>query len=77
MDPEQQRPVVEKQLANTTVHNITWRGVTVTVNDRKTKHPSTIVDNVEGIVKSGSSIPRMNIPRTEETDGSVKGNAAQ
>ncbi|KAL6399575.1 hypothetical protein AUP68_18125 [Ilyonectria robusta] len=55
MDPEQ-RPVAEKHLLNTTVKNLTWRGVTVTVKDRETKQPKTIVDNVEGIVEAGSSI---------------------
>ncbi|KFZ23174.1 hypothetical protein V502_02345, partial [Pseudogymnoascus sp. VKM F-4520 (FW-2644)] len=53
MDLEQ-RPVAQKQLVNTSVRNITWRGVTVTVNDRKTKQSKTIVDNVEGIVNAGS-----------------------
>lgn len=52
MDVEQ-RPVVEKHLLNTTVKNITWSGVTVTVKDRETKEPKTIVDNVEGIVEAG------------------------
>ncbi|KAI5460401.1 P-loop containing nucleoside triphosphate hydrolase protein [Mariannaea sp. PMI_226] len=52
MDPEE-RPVAEKHLLNTNVKNITWRGVTVTVRDRETKQPKTIVDNVEGIVEAG------------------------
>ncbi|KAJ4324157.1 hypothetical protein N0V84_003990 [Fusarium piperis] len=46
-------PVAEKHLLNTTVKNLTWRGVTVTVKDRETKKPKTIVDNVEGIVEAG------------------------
>lgn len=40
-------------LLNTTVHNFTWRGVTVTVKDRNTKEPRHIVNNVEGIVEAG------------------------
>ncbi|KAF7554653.1 hypothetical protein G7046_g6761 [Stylonectria norvegica] len=52
MDPEQ-RPVAEKHLQNTTVKNITWRGVTVTVKDRESKKPKTIVDNVDGVVDAG------------------------
>ncbi|RYP63670.1 hypothetical protein DL771_009158 [Monosporascus sp. 5C6A] len=43
----------EAHLLNTTVHNLTWRGVTVTVKDRNTKHLRNIVDNVEGIVEAG------------------------
>ncbi|KFZ01444.1 hypothetical protein V500_00768 [Pseudogymnoascus sp. VKM F-4518 (FW-2643)] len=55
MDLEQ-RPVAQKQLVNTNVRSIAWRGVTVTVNDRKTKQSKTIVDNVEGTVNAGSFI---------------------
>lgn len=53
----EQGAVDELQLRNTTVHNISWKGVTVTVKDRETKLPKTIVDNVEGIVKAGMPIP--------------------
>ncbi|EEU43207.1 uncharacterized protein NECHADRAFT_95486 [Fusarium vanettenii 77-13-4] len=52
MDLEE-RPVAEKHLLNTTVKNLTWRGVTVTVKDRETKEPKAIVDNVEGVVEAG------------------------
>ncbi|KAF5025872.1 hypothetical protein F66182_2041 [Fusarium sp. NRRL 66182] len=52
MDSEQ-RPVAEKHLLNTTIKNLTWRGVTVTVKDGATKKPKTIVDNVQGIVEAG------------------------
>lgn len=52
MDLEE-NPVAEKHLLNTTVKNLTWRGVTVTVKDRETKEPKTIVDNVEGVVEAG------------------------
>jgi hypothetical protein len=43
----------EHHLHNTTVKNITWTGVSVTVKDRETKQPRAIVDNVEGIVEAG------------------------
>ncbi|RSL63673.1 hypothetical protein CEP53_004346 [Fusarium sp. AF-6] len=52
MDLEE-RSVAEKHLFNTTVKNLTWRGVTVTVKDRETKELKTIVDNVEGVVEAG------------------------
>ncbi|KPM46008.1 hypothetical protein AK830_g531 [Neonectria ditissima] len=52
MDVEQ-RPVAEKHLVNSTVKNLTWRGVTVTVKDRVSKDLKTIVDNVDGIVEAG------------------------
>ncbi|KLO88268.1 ATP-binding cassette protein [Fusarium fujikuroi] len=52
MDSEQ-RPVAEKHLLNTTIKNFTWCNVTVTVEDRETKQPKAIVDNVEGIVEAG------------------------
>ncbi|KAK3938488.1 P-loop containing nucleoside triphosphate hydrolase protein [Diplogelasinospora grovesii] len=47
------RAVAEAHLMNTTVRNITWTGVTVTVKDRETKQPKTIVENVSGIVEAG------------------------
>ncbi|KAH7002040.1 P-loop containing nucleoside triphosphate hydrolase protein [Ilyonectria destructans] len=52
MDLEQ-RPVAEKHLLNTTVKNLTWRGVTVTVKDRESKELKPIVHNVEGVVEAG------------------------
>lgn len=78
MDLEQ-RPAAEKQLTNITVHNIIWRGVTVTVTDRKTKQSKTLVDNVEGIVKAGSFhsiISSLSIPGSKESNTSIKENAA-
>lgn len=62
MDVERQVHA-EVHLMNTTVQNITWRGVTVTVKDRETKLPKTIVENVEGIVEAGMSIRRFVLPR--------------
>lgn len=45
--------VAEAHLQNTTIRNITWKGVTVTVKDRDTKQLKAIVENVEGIVEAG------------------------
>lgn len=49
--------LMEEHLVNTTVKNITWTGVTVTVKDRETKQPRTIVDDVSGIVEAGTYSP--------------------
>ncbi|KAI9167509.1 ABC transporter G family member [Paramyrothecium foliicola] len=51
-DPEW-GPGDEHHLLNTSVKNITWTGVTVTVKDRETKEPRAIVGNVDGIVEAG------------------------
>lgn len=57
IDLERQHSIAEAHLRNTTVHNISWQGVTVTVKDRETKLPKTIVDNVDGIVEAGPFHP--------------------
>ncbi|KAM7197689.1 P-loop containing nucleoside triphosphate hydrolase protein [Rhypophila sp. PSN 637] len=49
----EQQAVAEAHLRNTTIQNITWRGVTVTVKDRETKLSKAILENVEGIVEAG------------------------
>ncbi|KAK3692840.1 P-loop containing nucleoside triphosphate hydrolase protein [Podospora appendiculata] len=49
----EQRPLAEAHLVNTTVRSISWRDITVTVKDRETKLPKTIVGNVHGIVEAG------------------------
>lgn len=46
-------------LRNTTVHNISWSGITVTVTDRKTKQPKTLLDNVHGYVEAGEILALM------------------
>lgn len=51
----EQQAAAEGHLHNTTVHHISWKGITVTVKDRETKLPKTIVDNVDGIVEAGWS----------------------
>jgi hypothetical protein len=40
-------------LKNTTVTKFIWQDVTVTVQDRVTKKPKAILDQVEGIVSAG------------------------
>lgn len=52
MDPEQQS-VADAHLNNSTVKNVTWSGVTVTVKDRETKKPKKIVDDAAGAVQAG------------------------
>lgn len=43
----------EEHLMNTTVQNISWKGITVTVTDRQTKQPKRLVDDLEGVVYAG------------------------
>lgn len=49
----EKQAVADAHLKNTTVQNISWKGVTVIVKDRVTKESRPIVDNVEGIVEAG------------------------
>lgn len=51
----EQYALAETHLRNTTVYNISWHGVNVTVKDRETKQPKMIVDNVDGYVEAGKS----------------------
>lgn len=50
----EQHAVAEAHLRNTTIRTISWKGVTVTVKDRETKLPKTILENVEGVVEAGN-----------------------
>ncbi|KAL8303734.1 hypothetical protein RB597_004861 [Gaeumannomyces tritici] len=47
------RGASEEHLMNTTVQNISWKGITVTVTDRETKQPKRLVDDLEGVVYAG------------------------
>ncbi|KAH8684685.1 putative ABC transporter [Tricladium varicosporioides] len=38
---------------NNTVRDYLWQGITVTVKDRKTKDPTNILENVNGVVRAG------------------------
>lgn len=48
-----QLPLAEKRLLNTPVETLSWSGLTVTVKERETGQPKTLVDNVEGIMQAG------------------------
>jgi ABC-type lipoprotein export system ATPase subunit len=53
-DIEQQHEAgAEAHLKNSTVRQFSWHNVSVTVKDRETKLPKTIVDSVEGMVQAG------------------------
>ncbi|KAL0931003.1 ABC transporter [Colletotrichum truncatum] len=45
--------IPDAHLLNTTVNNISWEGIEVTVKDRETKEPKSIVHNVDGFVQAG------------------------
>jgi len=49
----EQQAIAEAHLRNTTIKNIAWKGVKVTVKDRETKLPKNIVEDVEGVVEAG------------------------
>ncbi|KAH6679566.1 putative ABC transporter [Halenospora varia] len=49
----EQKVVDDTHLMNNTVRNYLWQGITVTVKDRKTKEPTNILENVNGIVRAG------------------------
>ena len=46
-------------LYNSSIKDLCWHDVTVTVNDRKTKAPKRLLDNVTGEVKAGERPSRM------------------
>lgn len=50
----EQKVVDDTHLMNNTVRNYLWQGITVTVKDRKTKEPTNILENVNGIVRAGT-----------------------
>ncbi|KXX80484.1 ABC transporter G family member 15 [Madurella mycetomatis] len=54
MDIEQ-AAAAQAYLRNTTVHNISWKGITVTVKDRETKLPKTLVQQREILALMGPS----------------------
>lgn len=49
----------QTQLTNTNVRSLGWKGVTVTVKDRQSQQPKTILSDVNGIVKSGELLALM------------------
>jgi hypothetical protein len=40
-------------LVNQTVHDFSWRGLTVTVKDRETKSPRDLIKDISGDVQQG------------------------
>jgi len=72
-------PDVEKaisdyaHLTNTTVQSFGWENVSVTVKDRESKLPKTIVSNVNGIVKAGRHFP-VRMPFDESNTNRMKAN---
>jgi hypothetical protein len=55
-------------LTNTTVQSFGWENISVTVKDRESKLPKTIVSNVNGIVKAGTVLPVFTLSGQSETD---------
>ena len=49
--------VASEPLYNSTIKNLSWHGITVTVSDRKTKAPKQLLDDVNGEVKAGETWP--------------------
>lgn len=47
------------QLTNTNIRSFAWKGVTVTVKDRQSHQPKTILSDVNGIVKAGELLALM------------------
>ena len=47
------------KLTNKNVRSFGWKGVTVTVKDRHSQQPKTILSDVNGIVKSGELLALM------------------
>lgn len=53
----EQNAAEEAHLRNTTVRDMAWTGITVTVKDRVTKKPKVLLDNIEGYVEAGKPPP--------------------
>ena len=47
------------QLTNNNIRSFGWRGVTVTVKDRQSQQPKTILSDVNGIVQAGELLALM------------------
>lgn len=47
------------QLTNTNLRSFAWKGVTVTVKDRQSQQPKTLLSDVNGIVKAGELLALM------------------
>jgi len=47
------------QLTNTNIRSFGWKGVTVSVKDRQSQQPKTIISDINGIVKAGELLALM------------------
>lgn len=57
-DPEKNLPV-DEQLTNRTVQSFAWRDTNVTVKDRQTKAPKTILQRINGSIRPGELLALM------------------
>lgn len=48
-----ERGAASETLYNSTIKDLSWHGITVTVSDRKKKAPKQLLDDVNGEVKAG------------------------
>jgi ABC-type multidrug transport system ATPase subunit len=46
-------------LPNTNIRSFRWKGVTVTIRDRQSQQPKTLLSDINGIVKSGELLALM------------------
>lgn len=53
-----ERGAASEPLYNSNIKNLFWHGITVKVNDRKTKAPKNLLDDVNGEVKAGETWPQ-------------------
>ena len=49
------KAVAEGYLTNTSVSSISWENITVNVKDRETKLPKSLVEDVSGLVRAGTT----------------------
>lgn len=54
-----ERGAASEPLYNSNIKNLFWHGITVKVNDRKTKAPKNLLDDVNGEVKAGEVLALM------------------
>lgn len=50
---DMEQGAVPEPLYNSTLKNLSWQNITVTVSDRKTKAPKLLLDDVSGEIKAG------------------------
>lgn len=52
-------PTASAHLINDTVHNLSWKNVTVTVKDRRTRKPLAILSDSSGCIEAGQLLALM------------------